>query len=128
MKPSDEAKANLTKKQVSILCSYCPMCGRELAKDEDESLKPTEVEATNHETEVRDASERTAALRADNTPIEKMVCFSASDYYHATKNHDFAANYGGVELFRAELFKLLDEWHGSLLCESLTETTEEPTA
>lgn len=32
-KRNGEPKANLTKKQVSILCSYCPMCGRELEKD-----------------------------------------------------------------------------------------------
>lgn len=30
MKRSGEPKANLTKKQVNILCSYCPMCGRKL--------------------------------------------------------------------------------------------------
>lgn len=71
-------------------------------------------EVTKHKGDVRDVSERTAALRADNTPIEKMVCFSASDYFHAIKNPDFAAYYGGVERFRAELLKLLDEWHGTL--------------
>ncbi|MGE6433119.1 helix-turn-helix domain-containing protein [Shewanella baltica] len=70
-----------------------------------------EGETTNHEIEVRDVSERTEALKADKTPIERMVCLSASDYYHATKNPHFAAHYGGVERIRAELFKLLDEWH-----------------
>lgn len=32
LKRSGEPKANLTKKRISITCSYCPMCGRELAK------------------------------------------------------------------------------------------------
>lgn len=31
IKRSGEPKANLTKKQISILCSHCPMCGRKLA-------------------------------------------------------------------------------------------------
>jgi hypothetical protein len=33
LKRCGEPKVNLTKKKVAITCSYCPMCGRELAKN-----------------------------------------------------------------------------------------------
>jgi len=67
-----------------------------------------------HDAEFPDVSERTAALKADNMRLEKIICFSASDYYAATKRPELAAHYGGLERYRAELFKLLDEWHSGL--------------
>lgn len=67
-----------------------------------------------HDDEFPDASKRTAALKADNMRLEKIICFSASDYYAATKSPALSAHYGGLESYRTELFRLLDEWHAGL--------------
>ena len=42
--------------------------------------------------------------------IEERIAEAASDYKTALGNEGFAAEYGGVDKLRDELFALVDEW------------------
>ncbi len=43
-------------------------------------------------------------------PLEKLICFAASDFYQATYCESFAKCWGGLTGFEQRLFTLLEEW------------------
>lgn len=65
---------------------------------------------TEQENTLLNVVERTQASRDSDLPLSETVCFAAADYKHAQENAEFAAAYGGVEQFKSELFKLVNEW------------------
>ncbi len=54
------------------------------------------------------AKQRTLATQ--RLSVDHRICLAASDYRAATARPEFAAEFGGVEKLRNELFELVAKW------------------
>ncbi len=59
-------------------------------------------------------NQRQAISTLAGSDLQREVCRVASDYYYAVQNPLFAEMYGGAEVFKRQLFSLIDQWKEAL--------------